>query len=44
MQVNHCTIAESISDGVETGRFMLAQDKLGGNLSTGQVVPGIEVA
>jgi len=32
------------SDGVEIGELMLPQDKSGGNLFTGQVASGIEVA
>ena len=31
-------------DGVKTAELMLLQDKSGGNLFTGQVTPGIEVA
>ena len=31
-------------DGVKTAEVMLLQDKSGGNLFTGQVAPGIEVA
>ncbi len=31
-------------DGVKTAEVMLLQDKSGGNLLTGQVAPGIEVA
>ena len=32
------------SNGIKTGELMLPRDESGGNLSTGQVVPGIEVA
>ena len=33
-----------VRDGVETGELILPRDESGGNLSTGQVAPGIEVA
>lgn len=31
-------------NGIKTGEVMLPQDQIGGNLFTGQLVPGIEVA
>jgi len=31
-------------NGIKTGEVMLPHDKIGGNLFTGQSVPGIEVA
>ena len=44
MQVNHRSSVERTSHGIKTGEFMLLQDKSGGDLLTGQMVPGIEVA
>jgi hypothetical protein len=41
--MNHRSSVE-IQDGVKTEELMLLQDKFGGNLFTGQMAPGIEVA
>ena len=42
--MNHRSSVESCSDGVKTGELILPQDESGGNLFTGQVASGIEVA
>ena len=44
MQVNTTAQVSKVINGVETGELMLPRDESGGNLFTGQVVPGIEVA
>ena len=42
--MNHCTSVERALDGVKSEGLMLLREESDGDLFTGQMVPGIEVA
>ena len=42
--MNHCSSVETVLDDIKTGVFMLLRDEPIGNLFTGWVVSGIEMA